>query len=369
MLKVVVAAGGTAGHLYPGLSVAEILRSAGGEVLFIGKLNGPEARIVGKCGFDFKGIRIIGRSRGMVNARNLRAAIQLVGATASCMATFRSFKPDVVMGAGGYVSLPADLAAKLSGIPLVLHEQNAVPGLANRIAGRFAKRIAVGFAGTEGNFGPKAVLTGNPVRSEIRDMNRHQARTEGLALFGLDSDRRTLLIFGGSQGALSINRAALAAFQKLRHTPIQVLHLTGPTHVEGINAQLLAAARDRDVVLWRTFGYLDRMDLAYACADLAICRSGASTIAELAATGLPCLLVPLPVALDDDQRHNAEVVSAAGGAKVILDSDLGRTDLSEVVKEIIEDESTLTGMSAGIATLDMPDAAVKLANLVVESAA
>jgi len=368
MPRVVIAAGGTTGHLSPGLAVAAILRREGFEVLFIGKQSGPEARIVEDQGFDFKGIRIIGRGPGVVSLRNLRAATLLIWATIKCLATYKSFKPQVVLGAGGYVSLPADLAARLCGIPLVIHEQNAVPGLANRIAKKFATKIAVGFPGTEANFGPTAVLTGNPVRSAIRDLSRQQARREGAAFFGLDENRKTLLIFGGSQGALSINRAALAAFGTLQHSGIQVLHLTGPKNIAYVNEQLVAGGGDPAGGPWKTFGYLDRMDLAYACADLAICRAGASTIAELAATGLPGILIPLPVALDDDQRHNAEAARATGGAVVVADSDLKTIDLSSLVETTINDDQTLSSMATGIKALDMPDAARSIAALIVDAA-
>jgi len=368
MLRVVIAAGGTTGHLSPGLAVAALLRSNGAEVLFIGKVGGPEARIVGDQGFDFKGIRIIGRGSGVVSLRNLRAATLLMGATATCLAAYRSFKPQVVLGAGGYVSLPADLAARLCRIPLVIHEQNAIPGLANRIAKRFATKIAVGFRGTEANFGSTAVLTGNPVRSAIRDLSRKQARREGAALFGIDENRKTLLIFGGSQGAFSINRAAVAASGTLQRSKIQVLHLTGAKNIDYVNEKLFAVGGDSNWGLWKTFGYLDRMDLAYACSDLVICRAGASTIAELAATGLPSILVPLPVALDDDQRHNAEAARATGGAIVVKDSDLKTIDLSSLVEATINDDQILSSMAASIKTLDMPDAAARIAALIIDAA-
>lgn len=363
-MRVVIAGGGTTGHLSPGLAVAELLRSRGAEILFLGTPNGPEARIVPKSGYPFKAVSVIGRGPGKITVRNVRAVSKLGVATAKAVAVVRRFKPDVVVGTGGYVSLPAAAAARLLGIPLVLHEQNSVPGMANRVARRFAVSVGVSFPGTERFFGRGAVLVGNPVRDALNHFDRAALRPGGLAEFGLEDGRPTLLVFGGSQGAQSINEAAVAAYDALRSSDLQILHLAGPRNAEAVSGAVSELERVEDTLVYRVVGYTDSMELAYACSDLALCRSGASTVAELAAVGLPAVLVPLPISLDDDQRKNAEAVVEAGGALMVLNDDLNPQLVVEVVGSLIRNAAELQAMSAGVRSLARPDAAERFAELV-----
>lgn len=367
-MRFVIAGGGTTGHLSPGLALANILRNGGHEVMFIGSARGPEGRIVPALGYAFRSVDVEGRGPGLLNVRNVKAGAKLTVATARCLSILLKYRPCVVVGTGGYASLPAALAARLRGIPLVLHEQNSVPGLANRVAGRFAKSIGVSFPGSEGLLGDGAVLVGNPVRQEILGLNRADLRPRALERFGLEMGRRTLLVFGGSQGAQSINEAVVGAYGALRNTEIQILHLTGPTKT-GTTARIVEDQKlEGDRIIYRIVGYSDSMELAYACADLALCRAGASTIAELAAVGLPGVLVPLPISLDDDQRHNAEAVEAAGGGLVMLDRDLNPQSIVEVVGALINNPERLRAMSDAIKSLDRPDAAERFAELVIKAA-
>jgi UDP-N-acetylglucosamine--N-acetylmuramyl-(pentapeptide) pyrophosphoryl-undecaprenol N-acetylglucosamine transferase len=367
LLRVLIAGGGTTGHLSPGLAVADVLRSRGAEILFVGTARGPESRIVPQSGFAFTEVDVIGRDRGTLNPRNVRAVTKLLRATVRCRGIMSRFRPNVILGTGGYVSLPAAFAARLAGVPLVLHEQNSIPGLANRVAKGFAVGVGVSFPGSERFFGEGAVVVGNPVRAEIAGLDRYAMREQALDYFKLAADKPTLLVFGGSQGAHSINEAAIGAASELQACGVQVLHLCGEAKLEATNAAISALKLERADAdfIYRVVGYTDRMNLAYSSADLALCRAGASTIAELAAVGLPALLVPLPFSLDEDQRHNAEAVVAVGGARMIGNADLSPGKLAAEVMELLFDRPQLEKMSTAIASMARPDAADRLADLVM----
>jgi UDP-N-acetylglucosamine--N-acetylmuramyl-(pentapeptide) pyrophosphoryl-undecaprenol N-acetylglucosamine transferase len=366
-MRFVIAGGGTTGHLSPGVAVADELKKRGAEILFIGSAKGPESRIVPNLGYRFRAVRVEGRGPGLLTPRNVRAGVKMSVATAQCVAVLRNFRPAAVVGTGGYASLPAAFAARLLRIPLVLHEQNSVPGLANRVASRFAARVGVSFPGTEKLLGPTAVLVGNPVRPALVEFDKEKLRPEGLAEFRLMDGRPTLLVFGGSQGAQSINLAAAGAYDGLRSYGIQVLHLAGPEKAEATAGLVGRQVEEGDKILYTVLGYTDSMELAYACADLALCRSGASTIAELAAVGLPAVLVPLPISLDDDQRQNAQAVVEVGGGRMMLDRDLSSKVVVDIVQELLLDRLALDEMAKGIATLARRDAAERFADLVMEA--
>jgi UDP-N-acetylglucosamine--N-acetylmuramyl-(pentapeptide) pyrophosphoryl-undecaprenol N-acetylglucosamine transferase len=369
LLRVMIAGGGTTGHVSPGLAVADVLRSRGAEVLFVGTARGPESRIVPQAGFAFTEVDVIGRDRGTLTVRNARAVAKLLRATMRCLGIVSQFRPTVILGTGGYVSLPAAFAARLSAVPLVLHEQNSIPGLANRVAKRFAVAVGVSFPGSETLFGESAVIVGNPVRAEIAGLDRSALRDQATHFFELGPDEPTLLVFGGSQGAQSINEAVIEAASELRASGMQVLHLCGTEKLEATTAAVgkLKLELGSDFT-YRVVGYTDRMDLAYSCADLALCRAGASTIAELAAVGLPALLVPLPFSLDNDQRHNAEAVVAAGGGRMILNADLTPARVASEVKELLFDRLELEAMGKAIGSMARLDAADRLADLVMGAA-
>ena len=367
-MRVAIAGGGTTGHLSPGLAVAEVLQSRGAEILFIGTPAGPEARIVPASGYRFEAVRVVGRGPGTLTPRNLKAAAVFGGATVRTLRLLRRFRPDVVVGTGGYVSLPAAAGARVLSIPLVLHEQNSVPGMANRVARRFATSVGVSFPGTERFFGPGAVLVGNPVRSALRNFDRQALQPAGRREFGLEGARPTLLVFGGSQGARSINEAVLGAYDSWRASDLQILHLAGPRNAASVEQAVHELRSAGDTLVYRVVGYTDSMELAYACSDLALCRSGASSVAELAAVGLPAVLVPLPISLDDDQRKNAEAVVVAGGARMVLNADLKAQVVVEVIEALIRNPEELRAMGSAIRSLARPDAAERFADL-VEAAA
>lgn len=362
-MRVLIAAGGTGGHVYPGVALARTLRDRGHDVVFIGREAGIESDAAQSEGFEVSAISVIG-SGGKL--RNLIAAWKLFTATLRSRRILREMRPSVIVGMGGYVSLPPALAARLLRIPLVVHEQNSIPGLANRLAARFARTVAVSFPSTAQSFSGPAVVTGNPIRSEIAHLDRAGSRAEAIEHFGLDPERRTLLVFGGSQGARSINTALLRAYGRMRaESRLQVLHIAGRLRMGEVELQLSQMVHEGDRVLWRVVAYTDRMDLAYAAADLAVCRAGATSIAELAAVGLPAVLVPLPHSMDSDQMSNAKLAGEAGGAVLVEDSELPAAALS-MITEIVFDEKGLGDMSQSIGSMAAHGAAEKLADLVEE---
>jgi UDP-N-acetylglucosamine--N-acetylmuramyl-(pentapeptide) pyrophosphoryl-undecaprenol N-acetylglucosamine transferase len=269
---------------------------------------------------------------------------------------------------GGYVSVPVGVAALRARRPLVLHEQNAVPGLANRALGRAARAIALSFAESARLFPRRArtVLTGNPVREEILAVAEDR---EGLAarareVLDLDPARRTLMVFGGSQGALHLNRALVEALPRLVADDVQVLAIAGPAHADRVEAAIGPSSR----VPVRVRGFLDRMDLAYAVADLVVARAGATTVAELAVCGVPSILVPYPYATGRHQEANARALARAGAATVLLDDELGGPVLAERVDALLADTEALEAMGERARAWARPDAAAALARATIDAA-
>ncbi|HAW60016.1 MAG TPA: undecaprenyldiphospho-muramoylpentapeptide beta-N-acetylglucosaminyltransferase, partial [Actinobacteria bacterium] len=277
----------------------------------------------------------------------------------------REFKPSLVVGMGGYVSFPLVSMAAVLGIPTAIHEQNAYPGLANRLLGRVAKVIAVSYPGTKDYFSPrrKIILTGNPVRRGVRASHREDA----LRAFGLDSSRRTLLIFGGSRGARRINRAFLEAYDFFRDADdLQIIHITGEGEYDVFLKTMNTLRRTDDRVIYQCHPYLTTIDLAYAAADLVLCRAGATTIAEITAKGIPAVLVPYPYSTAAHQEKNARYLENYGAARVVLDGDLNGRSMYEAVSILIHDDEGLRRMRESSLSLGRPRAAEELASLVEE---
>src|SRR6476661_8931289 len=309
-MRVLLAGGGTAGHTSPLIATADALRrlDPSVEITCLGTPRGLETRVVPDAGYTLELIdpvplpRKPGKDLALVPAR-LRGAVKQAGAILD------AFRPDVVVGYGGYVSMPAYLAAKRRKLPIVIHEQNAKPGLANRAGARVATRVAVSFPDTPL---PGAEYLGLPLRRMISTLDRAAARPGARGFFDLDEDRPTLLVTGGSQGARRLNESVSAAAPALAEAGVQVLHVAGP-HGEG-------SVPDRGVP-YRVVPFVDRMDLAYAAADLVVCRAGANSTIEAAAVGLPAVLVPLPHG-NGEQELNARPIVDAGGALLVADAAL-----------------------------------------------
>jgi UDP-N-acetylglucosamine--N-acetylmuramyl-(pentapeptide) pyrophosphoryl-undecaprenol N-acetylglucosamine transferase len=369
-VRVLIAGGGTAGHVFPAIAVARVLsRDHGVEVAFAGTSRGLESSLVLAAGFPLIELAARPFSRHL-SADALRAVVSLVGETRLCRSLVSGF--DAVLGVGGYVSAPPVAAAMLARTPYVLHEQNAVPGAANRLFARTARVVATSFPQAQARFArARTVVTGDPVREEIATVmeRRESLRDEAYSSLELDRGRATMVVFGGSQGAARINDAALGAVELLRNrSDLQIVLLTGPDHLSSSTSSLAHALGAHPRLLVRPVGFLDRMELAYAMADLVVSRAGATSIAEITATGCPALLVPYPHATKRHQDANAACVADAGAAQVIADADLTPSVLASRIDALLEDAPGLAAMSAASRALARPFAAEALASIVVEEA-
>src|SRR5829696_7155617 len=321
----------------------------------LGTERGMEVRLVPARGYDLRLIPPVPLPR-RPTVDLLRVPGRVVGSVRSTRAVLADVGADVVVGFGGYVALPAYLAARRPRVPVVVHEQNALPGLANRIGAR----VAVTVPGTPL---PRAEVVGMPLRPSISGLDRAARRAEARAEFGLDAERPTLLVFGGSQGAASLNRAAVAAADALGAAGIQVLHARGPK-----NTDVEVPPRPAGAPPYVVVDYLERMDLAYAAADLALCRAGAVTVAELSAVGLPAAFVPLPIG-NGEQRRNALPVVEAGGGLLVEDAEFSSAWIESNVVPLLTDPAALEGYARHAAAAGVPDADDRLADIVLAVAA
>jgi UDP-N-acetylglucosamine--N-acetylmuramyl-(pentapeptide) pyrophosphoryl-undecaprenol N-acetylglucosamine transferase len=364
-VHVVLAGGGTGGHIEPMLALADALSrrtTPGGRpaarITCLGTARGMETRLVPARGYDLRLIPPVPLPR-RPTPDLLRVPGRVRRAVAETRALLTELGADVVVGFGGYVALPVYLAARRAGVPVVVHEQNALPGLANRVGARVAARVAVTAPGTPLR---NAVQVGMPLRTSITGLDRAGRRAEARGTFGLDADRPTLLVFGGSQGAGSLNQAATGAADALSAAGVQVLHARGPK-----NTDVTVPARPAGAAPYVVVDYLERMDLAYAAADLALCRSGAVTVAELSAVGLPAAFVPLPIG-NGEQRLNAMPVVEAGGGLLVEDAELSPSWIADRLLPVLTDPTALSALAAHAAAAGIPDADEKLADIVLEVA-
>lgn len=359
-----IAGGGTAGHVIPAVALARALERH--EVSFVGTLAGAEARLVPGAGFTLETIEVVGfdRSKPFSIAGT---AVRAMGAVRTARGIVRRRDPDVVVGVGGYVSLPVCIAARSLRIPIVIHEQNIVLGLANKVCSRFARRVAVSFEETLDAVGDHGVVTGNPVSPELARADLRAERQHAYERFELDPGRRTLLVFGGSQGARRVNDAAagLAALWRDR-TDVQVLHVTGRAHHESVHKTVSSVAGSS--LVYRTVDYLDGMMPAYAVADLALCRGGATTVAELGVAGLPAVIVPYPHHRDRQQERHGRVLEAVGAAVVVDDAAATPDTVARCADDILTDADVLKTMRAAASARGVGDAALRLARVVEEVA-
>lgn len=366
-MRVVMSGGGTAGHIYPALTVAEELRAGGrDEVTFVGTPDGPEARLVPGAGVAFVGLR----AKGFDRARPLTlvtGVATVLGSTVRAVRLLRSVRADVVAGFGGYVSIPVGLAAVLTRTPLVLHEQNSVPGLANRMLSGWARAVGVTYEASSGylKHPGRVVVTGNPVRAAVLGATR----ASGREALGIAGDSVVLLVFGGSRGARHINHAVVALRDELLAQPdVVVLHVAGHSEAGDVRERLAAAGGDESG-RYRVFEYLEDMGSAIAAADLVIARAGATSIAEITALGRAAVLVPYPYATDDHQTLNARAVSQAGAGVLVADAELDGGEFVGMVTGLLRDGSRRATMAAASAALGRPDAGARVAALVRSAAA
>jgi UDP-N-acetylglucosamine--N-acetylmuramyl-(pentapeptide) pyrophosphoryl-undecaprenol N-acetylglucosamine transferase len=351
---IVFAAGGTGGHLFPAIAVAQAMRvrHPGATIVFVGGTRGLETRLVPQAGFPLRALRLSGL-KGSSLLRQLTAASAAAFAVVRCVAWFLRRRPGLVVGAGGYASGPAVLAAWLLRVPTMLMEQNHFPGVTNRWLAARVDAIGLPSEAAKQRLGGRGVVTGNPVRAEFTAIGPPP-----------NADRIALLVFGGSRGARSINRALVAALPRLAliTPPPRVVHQTGPEDYEAISrAYALCPGLAADV---RPF--LDDMPRRLAEADLVVCRAGATTLAELAAAGRPAILVPFPFAADDHQRANAVAVQEAGAAVMVEDRDLEGERFTEELVALASDRPRRLRMAAAARSLARPDATARIADMADE---
>ena len=353
---VVIAAGGTGGHVYPALAVAECLRRESARVVWLGTAAGLEARVVPRHGFDFHTVRVTGLRSGTWQRRS-GAPLRFVLALGAARRCLRRHRAAAVLGMGGYASAPGALAARLLGLPLVLHEQNAVPGMVNRWLGPWASRV---LEAVPGAFSPRrrAIHVGNPVREEILEVPEPEDR-----LASRDGPLR-VLVLGGSQGARILNQVVPQAVARLKaRTSLSLRHQSGRGNVEGTRARYVGVGFE--VVVEE---FIENMAPAYAWADVVVCRAGALTVAELSAAGAASILVPFPFAVDDHQTRNANPLVEAGAALLIPQEDFDASRLAIHLLEFERSRSRVLEMASAARRLAVEDAASRVARHCLEVA-
>lgn len=350
-MKVMIAGGGTGGHVFPALAVAEELRRRDpkNEIVFVGTEQGLETRLVPAAGYPLRTLPAAGL-KGVGMGAKLRSLSLLPGSFWRSRKLLREFKPDVVFGVGGYASGSTMLAAALGGRPTVLFEPNAEPGLANRLLSPFVRAAAVTHEQTAPRFGRRAVVTGSPVRAEFLRARPKEHK-----------EPFTLLIFGGSLGALAINQAVMEALDALRASglALRFVHQTGERDHTAVRVAYARREINAEVL-----PFIHDMPARLAAADLVICRAGASTIAELCAAGRAAILVPFPQATDQHQLRNAEALSRPGAARLLEESSLSGERLAAEVIEMLRQPERLAEISAAARKLARPDAAARIADLI-----
>jgi UDP-N-acetylglucosamine--N-acetylmuramyl-(pentapeptide) pyrophosphoryl-undecaprenol N-acetylglucosamine transferase len=358
-VSVVLAGGGTAGHVEPAMAVADALRALHPDVRItaLGTQRGLETRLVPERGYDLELITPVPLPR-KPSGDLLRLPLRVRRAVRQTRGVLDDVHADVIVGFGGYVALPAYLAAGRGRVPVVVHEANASAGWANRVGARRARRVLA--AVPDPGLG-RVEVVGVPVRAAITSLDRAALRAEARAHFGFADDARVLLVFGGSQGAQSLNRAVAGAARDLAAAGVAVLHAYGAKNTLALPEP---APGDPPYV---AAAYLDRMDLAYAAADLAMCRSGAMTVAEVTAVGLPAVYVPLPIG-NGEQRLNALPVVNAGGGVLVDDADLSPAFVAQTVAGLLTDAARLETMTAGAVSSGHRDAAQRVAEVALEVA-
>ncbi|MDB5781728.1 MAG: UDP-N-acetylglucosamine--N-acetylmuramyl-(pentapeptide) pyrophosphoryl-undecaprenol [Caballeronia mineralivorans] len=358
-----VMAGGTGGHVFPGLAVAHWMQARGWRVVWLGNASGMEATLVPKHGIAMEYVRF-GGVRGKGLKTKLMLPVNLLRACSQSLRALRSVKPDVVLGMGGYITFPAGLMSKLSGTPLVLHEQNSIAGLANKVLAHVAKRVLVAFP----NALPNAEWTGNPIRAELAEAlppkERYAARNVGPEAG--PKARLNVLVVGGSLGAAALNETVPKALALLDPAlRPRVVHQAGAKHIDALKANYAAAGLsvDDDVQL---VPFIDDMANAYAAADLVICRSGAMTVSEIAAVGVAALFVPFPFAVDDHQTTNAAFLANKGAAHLIQQRDLSAEKLAGWLRD--QTRETLAAMAEKARALAKPDATERVGRVCADVA-
>ncbi|MBR2518168.1 MAG: undecaprenyldiphospho-muramoylpentapeptide beta-N-acetylglucosaminyltransferase [Selenomonadaceae bacterium] len=362
-MRLIVSGGGTGGHIYPALTLIDAIKTKrpDAEFLYVGTKKGLEADIVPKAGINFTALNLEGGLERRFTLANISRAANAIWSIKHASDIVHDFKPNVVVGTGGYVCGPILLAASLMKVPTLIQEQNAVAGVTNKILSKFVTKIAVGTHDALKNFpAEKTVYTGNPIRSEVLAAKK----SDGLKEFGFTADKPIVLISGGSRGARSINNAMIEVLKSAaQKNSAQFLHVTGKGEFDAVTEKLTDVLDAPNI---KVVPYLYNMPRAMAMADLAIFRAGATGLAELTARGVPSILIPYPFAAENHQEFNARALVEAGAARMILNKDLTAEILSAKIDELLTAPETLKKMSEASLSLGKPHAADEIAELILE---
>lgn len=360
-MKILVSGGGTGGHIYPALAlINEVKRQdPKAEFLYIGSEYGLENKIVKKAGIPFRSIEISGFKRKL-SVQNIKTVLRFLKGTAKSKQYIKSFKPDVVIGTGGYVCGPVVYAATRLNIPTIIHEQNSVPGLTNKFLSRFVDRIALSFEQAKEYFPEnKVILTGNPRASEVVSNKGKNAKRQ----LGVDENKKTVLIVGGSRGARPINDAFLESLTDAGKRDYQFVYVTGDTHYDSVLREVQKHGDLQNVMIKP---FIHNMPEILGGMDLIVARAGATTLAEITALGLPSILIPSPYVTNNHQEKNARAFEASGAAVVISEKEMNGQMLLNEMDQILLNANKLTSMKEASKQLGIPDAATRLYNLTKE---
>jgi UDP-N-acetylglucosamine--N-acetylmuramyl-(pentapeptide) pyrophosphoryl-undecaprenol N-acetylglucosamine transferase len=352
-MNAIIACGGTGGHLFPGIAVAEVLRDRGHEVLlFISEKEIDSLALSTRSQFRFEKLPTVGFP-SLYSPAVFGFIRRFTESLSLCRSIYGKFKPQVVLGMGGFTSTAPILAGRMRGISTLVHESNAIPGKANRLAGKMVAAVLLGFK-EAAQFFPKVrtEITGTPIRTELKRVDRQAARQK----LGLQADLTTMLVMGGSQGASGINQAVIKSLPLLRGTPLQIIHLSGAR-----DERLATDNYQREQIPASVFAFHHHMEQIYSAADFALARAGAASLAELAFFALPSILIPFPYAADDHQTRNAEIFAHADAAFVLKESELTPELLSQKIRAMVDHPEQLRRMSEKSASLAPRDAADRVA--------
>lgn len=360
--KIIISGGGTGGHVFPAIAIADMLKEKvpESEILFIGAEGRLEMEKVPEAGYRIVGLPVEGFRRKLT-FRNIIVVFKLLRSMVIAGKIIKEFNPEIVVGVGGYASGPVLRSAARKGIPTLIQEQNSFAGLTNRLLAKRTKKICVAFEGMDRYFpGEKIILTGNPVRKEIQNIREKNLRKEGYTHFGLEEGRKTILVLGGSLGARTINQGVIQHLDRIRESDVQVLWQCGKYYHEEAK-EVIHTSGLKNMILK---DFISRMDLAYAVADIIICRAGAITISELCHAGKPSILVPSPNVAEDHQTRNAIALVDKSAAVHLPDKEaVGK--MVPLAMDLLKDENRMGSMSVNISKLAIKDSAGRIAEEVL----
>lgn len=363
-MRVVVSGGGTGGHIYPALAFMRYLeKQEEVEYLYIGTKRGLESKIVPQAGYAFESIKIEGLKRSL-SLENLKTAYYMVTSVIKARKILKEFKPDVVIGTGGYVCAPVLFAASLLKIPTIIHEQNSVAGVTNKFLAKWVNKIAICFEDVKKDFASysdKVVLTGNPRGQEVVEIKKNP---EYLASIGVQTDLPIVVIFGGSRGSERMNEVFVEALEGFADKNYHVIMVTGEVHYDKINNQITNSEKSLSNV--SVFPYIKDMPQLFQNVDLVVCRSGATTLTELTALGLASILIPSPYVTNNHQEANARSLVDQGAASIILEKELNAQTMLDEIDEILMDSKNKEAMAASAKKMGITDASVRLTSMIHE---